>query len=129
MLMASSTERLDASYGRVRKRPWDRFTTKIPNPVKKLRVWLSTFDTAEDATMAYDATVISLRGHKAKTNFTYYSSSSAKQSASKLNTSSALMPRVVFSCQNPSAKMMFLGFTPSMDSLKQLSERYEKKYI
>ncbi|KAH9329185.1 hypothetical protein KI387_001293 [Taxus chinensis] len=62
MLMASSTERLDASYRRVRKRPWDRFTAKIPNPVKKLRVWLSTFDIAEDAAMAYDATVISLRG-------------------------------------------------------------------
>ncbi|XP_059285661.1 ethylene-responsive transcription factor 11-like [Lycium ferocissimum] len=52
------------SYMGVRKRRRGRYAAEI-----KKRVWLGTFDKAEEAARAYDAAARSLRGPKAKTNF------------------------------------------------------------
>ena len=53
----------------VRQRPSGRWIAEIKDSSQKLRLWLGTFDKAEEAALAYDCAARLLRGRNAKTNF------------------------------------------------------------
>ncbi|CAN4118634.1 unnamed protein product [Withania somnifera] len=53
----------------VRQRPSGKWVAEIKGTTQKIRMWLGTYETAEEAARAYDQAAVLLRGSDTRTNF------------------------------------------------------------
>ncbi|KAF2287084.1 hypothetical protein GH714_038063 [Hevea brasiliensis] len=68
-MVRQSGVRRDGGYKGVRMRKWGKWVAEIRQPNSRGRIWLGSYNTAEEAARAYDAALFCLRGPSVTLNF------------------------------------------------------------
>ncbi|GMI69653.1 hypothetical protein HRI_000634600 [Hibiscus trionum] len=81
----------------VRQRPSGRWVAEIKDSSQRVRLWLGTYDTPEEAARAYDEAARALRGENARTNFASVNHGSTRPVSGSAPCNNGRQPGISFS--------------------------------